>query len=99
MVVDVAVERTGDGELEVRWRVDPAVPVDVFQGTSPDDTAEPVATAHAGTSLVVSGLDPTVRHYFRVAAPGHEGVVAAERRLPLEGAMNLRDLGGYVAAG
>jgi protein-tyrosine phosphatase len=46
----------------------------------------------------LTGLDPRVRHYVRLQAPDGEAVVVAERLVPLDGAMNFRDLGGYRGA-
>jgi protein-tyrosine phosphatase len=72
----------------------------LFASTSPD-------VAHTGVHLVVgphqssaavAGLDPAWRWYFDVVDRGSTAHVA-ERRLPLLGALNFRDVGGYPAAG
>ena len=84
----------------------PSTTVEVSLGPAPDrnDHAAPVATVPAdtgdgdGDGLVLDGLDPGARHYVHVAPAGGAGIVAAERRVPLEGSLNFRDLGGYRTA-
>jgi protein-tyrosine phosphatase len=96
------VDRLDDTTLRVRW---PAAytlaPVSVFAGDSPDtiDRDAPVARSLGLTrSVTIRGLDPAARTYFEVvphsATPAR---VVAERRLPLDGTNNFRDLGGYDA--
>ncbi|HUF32474.1 MAG TPA: tyrosine-protein phosphatase [Acidimicrobiales bacterium] len=101
-ITDLTVEGVGDGDLTVRWRsVGDPVPVEVSVGPTPDaiDHAAPVARVDDGTEVRLTGLEPG-RHYVAVApAAGGPAVVAAERQVALEGALNFRDLGGYRAAG
>jgi protein-tyrosine phosphatase len=102
-VTEVQVEGAGDGSLRVRWRLagDRQVPVEVCVGPSPDaiDHSQPVARVEDREEVQLEGLGAG-RHYVAVApAGGGPAVVAAERRVPLQGALNLRDLGGYPAAG
>lgn len=69
----------------------------VFAGPAPDriDRAREVARLAAGARLPLAGLPVADRHFLVVVgADGHEELVA-ERLLPLEGAQNFRDLGGY----
>jgi protein-tyrosine phosphatase len=71
----------------------------VYAGSAPDriDRRRPVARFQAGARLPLAGLPVADRHFFAVVgADGHEELVA-ERLLPLEGAQNFRDLGGYPA--
>jgi protein-tyrosine phosphatase len=69
----------------------------VFAGPAPDriDRRRAVASFRGGERLRLDGLPAAERHYLAViGADGHEELVA-ERLLPLEGAQNFRDLGGY----
>jgi protein-tyrosine phosphatase len=69
----------------------------VFAGPAPDriDRARAVARLAGGARLPLAGLPEADRHFLVVVgADGHEELVA-ERLLPLEGAQNFRDLGGY----
>ena len=43
----------------------------------------------------ITGLDPASRHYFHVRDEDGNRFMTAERRVPLEGAVNFRDIGGY----
>jgi protein-tyrosine phosphatase len=100
-VVDVVVRVEADG-LAVSWTLGQggAGPVDVCVGPTPEgiDHAHPVATVDEGSEVRLRGLGPG-RHYVSVApAGGGPAVVAADRRIPLEGALNFRDLGGYRTA-
>jgi protein-tyrosine phosphatase len=97
VVVQVAVSGDGRGDLEVRWELQGDGPVDVAVGPTPEsiDHAHPVAVVADATSVVLHDLGPG-RHYVSVAPAGAgSAVVAAERLVPLEGARNFRDLGGY----
>jgi protein-tyrosine phosphatase len=94
------VERVGNGEFRIRWPASFTLgAVDVFVGPAPDriDRSEPVAHARAlFNKVTVSGIDPFERPYFELAADGGEKRrIVAERRLPLEGSDNFRDIGGY----
>jgi protein-tyrosine phosphatase len=90
------VERDGD-RLVVTWVGDD--PVAVHVSLSPDDPGDvPVSDARAGR-VELDGLAADERHYVHLVQAGGDTVVAAERRVPLRGTMNFRDLGGYTGAG
>ncbi|MGW0771465.1 tyrosine-protein phosphatase [Streptomyces sp. NPDC002676] len=97
VVLAVDVVRDGTGVLDVSWALAGAGPVEVAVGPTPEsvDHDRPVARVHGATRLPLPGLGPG-RHYVSVApADGGAAVLAAERVVPLEGASNFRDLGGY----
>ena len=99
MIQHVEVRGDGRGALDVSWEQAGDGPVDVAVGPTPDhiDHGRPVAVVE-GSSVSLSDLGAG-RHYVSVApAGGGSAVVAAERLLPLEGALNFRDLGGYSTA-
>jgi protein-tyrosine phosphatase len=89
MVDELVLERV-DGALVARWsgRLD-----EVRVGPSPDTPGVPVEPGNDGR-VVLSELDPLVRHYVH-GRIGDRWVVAGERLVPLEGTLNFRDLGGY----
>jgi len=101
IVTDVNVERDELGGLVVTWTIEgPDRGVEVASGPRPDriDHARAVSVAPGQRSLHVEGPAST-RSYFSVSpAGGGSGLVAAERRVPFEGAVNFRDLGGYVTS-
>ena len=96
MLVSNAVHiwRESDGDYHIEWRA-----------SHPDTqvTVEPVisnsaAQAHydADTERArVSGLAPANRHFFRVRDQHGTEVLAAERKLGMQGTPNFRDFGGY----
>lgn len=90
-----------EGESLVLYGAPLAAGATVFAGPAPDriDRRRPLARFRGGERLRLEGLPAAQRHYLVVrGADGHEELVA-ERLLPLEGAQNFRDLGGYPARG
>jgi len=95
---NVTLIRTGDDALEISWNVDKkAREVAVFAGKSPDhiDRRNPAAISQGKSFVQISGLDPGARYYFEVAPDHGSKIIISERRVPLEGSVNFRDLGGY----
>jgi protein-tyrosine phosphatase len=101
-VIEVAVDRQPAGELTVSWDLDGEdSAVDVAVGPTPETVDHDHAlTVPAGQrSAQLPDLGPG-RHYISVSPhDGGAALVAAERRLPFEGALNFRDLGGYRTSG
>jgi protein-tyrosine phosphatase len=73
-----------------------AGPVEVFVSSSPDrsDSDKPLTTIRK-TPVEVSVPDLPGRVYFHLKPASGPTRVVSIRRLPLEGAKNFRDLGGY----
>lgn len=98
------VERLSDTKLQIRWSEDFASgPVRVYAGQSPDriDRSAAIAVAEDTVTLRAprgaDGLGLENRLYFElVPESGGHAARTAERRLPLKGADNFRDLGGYL---
>jgi protein-tyrosine phosphatase len=101
-----SVERVDENSVRLRW---PSIfangPVDVFAGLTPDAIDRTRALARAsGSELILSNVDsPFIDRRFRlyyelIPSGGGAPVVIAERRLPLDGLDNFRDLGGYTTA-
>jgi protein-tyrosine phosphatase len=98
VVAHVEVDAQPDGELLARWEFEgEPVAVDVATGFSADsvDHQHQRTVPPDQTSLRLSGH--AGRRQFVSVAPhgGGPAVVAADRRVPFEGATNFRDLGGY----
>jgi len=92
---DAAVDRGDDGSLTLTWAVDgDAGPVEVAWGATPDAADEVLTTVDGETTVTVDDPAPNGRAYFRLSR-GEATVTVAERRVPLEGVPNFRDLGGY----
>ena len=94
----IEVETTGRGVVAIRWQPEfTTAPVTVTLGRSDDtiDRSSPVV-ADASSYCVVSGLEPGARYYFRLDGSDGRHAIVAERGVPIEGAVNFRDLGGYA---
>lgn len=99
-VCGVEVERQPGGPYRLAWSEafgDRAVELRV--AGSPEGLAGTPPRLRAARGASVAGLAPGERHYFHLAPDGGEGLVVAERGVPLERGVNFRDLGGYAGAG
>lgn len=95
------VERTPEHDYLLRWRsFHPGQRIAIYMADAPDryyaggHPGTPVACSTAEEALV-RNPDRSIRHYFYLESERGEGVILAERKLPLEGTPNFRDLGGY----
>ena len=95
-ITHVNAERVGPNELVVTWRG--AVDVIAFVSDSPDDAGTRIIDLDGPRMLSLTIDDCADRPYVHLFAPEHGFVVAAERRVPLDGAFNFRDIGGYHTA-
>lgn len=87
----VNVLTVGD-EIVVRWRGG-SDQMSVFVSANPDDAGVDVRAPDApGQATIPARPGRTYIHLFE---PSQGFVVAAERRLPMDGPTNFRDLGGY----
>lgn len=91
---DAAVAREADGSLAISWEVDGDEPVEILWGTDPASLVTPLTTVEGASSTKVADPAPGGRAFFRLVSGDAERTVA-ERRVPLEGVPNFRDLGGY----
>jgi protein-tyrosine phosphatase len=100
------VDRLSEESVRLRW---PAAfssgSVAIFAGLSPDaiDRTHPLAVASNGSVTFTTSDLPEVEDVYRLyyelsPASGAEPLIATERRLPLQGLDNFRDLGGYATA-
>ncbi len=97
-VVSATAERAGTSFV-LSWTTGGDVQrVTIFEGTSPDQIQNVVADTEGVASIVIEGLDPAARHYFRVKGGKGPGVITAERGVPQIGVLNFRDVGGYATA-
>ena len=99
MLISEAVQiwRESDGDYHIEW-----------QASHPDTrvTVEPLSpsgsvSAHYSEDsrrVRMSGLEPRSRHFFRVRDQHGTEVLAAERKLGMQGTPNFRDFGGYPTA-
>ena len=94
-------ELIGPGVYRLDYQAAPdAGPVEVFASSRPDsiDSIKPVLTIRR-TPANVSIPGQMGRIYFHLKPASGPTRVVSIRRLPLEGAKNFRDLGGYRTSG
>lgn len=95
---DPAVLRLTDQSVKISWRFkSEPVTVKIFAGPSPEliDHTQPLAAPGTADDIVIDQLKSDQPYYFALAADNAPALITAERRVPLEGAVNFRDLGGY----
>ncbi len=96
---EATVTRTGADSVRIRWHPSAGPQeVAVFEGESPAgiDRQKPLARTSAAV-VALDGLDPHCPHYFELVPAQGRPLIVAERRVPAEGTVNLRELGGYRA--
>ncbi len=97
-IFDAAVDRIGKDAVRISWQIRlKDLQVLIYHGDSPEtiDHSRPFCRIGGTTEVEFSGLNPEKPHYFEIATEKTAGIIISERRLPLEGAVNFRDLGGY----
>ncbi|MFH1135765.1 MAG: tyrosine-protein phosphatase [Pseudomonadota bacterium] len=100
-IVALETSRLDQDVLEVAWKSSrPGLTVEISAGTDPfsPHLFKPLTTAIGRERVRFDDLERDRRYYFRLAAGTEKPLLTAERRLPLEGAVNFRDLGGYETA-
>lgn len=96
----VTVTRPDDQFLCLQWQ-EPADRTVIYVGSNPHALTEmaPVVSVSGAREATVAGLNTAVRHYFRLEFRGGawdgRSFIAAERVVPLQKSVNLRDAGGY----
>lgn len=99
LIYDVAVKRTENDSVEVCWKTEcNDLKVSVYLGDSPNNIDEKTlaASVKGKHHVTISGLAPYVLTYFKLVPDNGRSVITGERRVPFEGTMNFRDLGGYM---
>ena len=101
-VVPAAAVRLANGRFHLAWQRQ-AERVEIFAAPDPArlTTATPIAEVKEAQSATILLNENWPRPYFGLrfvdeGRPGNHLLTVAERVLPIEGAINLRDLGGYV---
>ncbi len=100
--VDAVAMRTQSGNVELRWLPE-APKINIYGGDTPARfTRQPVEVIYGGQLALLENAPAKDYRYHLLEFEGeaHDGerLIVAERELPLEGAVNFRDIGGYRAA-
>ncbi len=95
----IDVQEKSPGEYQLSWESEFGEhSISVSASTNPLSTAEKLLSKQAIGCADFSGLSSGRRHYFRLEDQNGRQRIAATRNLPLGGAVNFRDLGGYEIA-
>ena len=96
----LTISRLTNDQLQFRWSNEALKrPASIFWGHSPNgeaDDYQPLTLVEEENELVMADPSPGRRSYFLLVPAEGQSFVVAERRLPLVGQVNFRDLGGYV---
>jgi protein-tyrosine phosphatase len=98
-IVEMSVSRTGKTAVRLSWKTHHKdLQISIYHGDLPETIQrnEPILQIKGETAVEISGLNPDAPHYFEIVPENNSGVIVGERRLPLEGTVNFRDLGGYA---
>ncbi|EEL49991.1 MULTISPECIES: tyrosine-protein phosphatase [Bacillus cereus group] len=91
------IERNVENKLHITWE-DGVGEVSIYWSTSSEqieENGEFLLQVSGGSSCTIEDPSLKARPYFRLVASNGQAATVAERRLPLQGAYNFRDLGGY----
>lgn len=97
-IFDASVERTAKNAVRINWKTRRKnLAISIYHGPSPETIQrnQPILSTKGKTAAEIKGLDPAVPCYFEILPENSPGIIVGERRLPLQGAVNFRDLGGY----
>ena len=100
VLFDASVDRTGKDAVRLSWKTHlKDLQVLIYHGDSPEtiDHNKPFCRIGGKIAVEFSGLNPEKPHYFEITTDKNAGIIIGERRVPLEGTVNFRDLGGYEA--
>ena len=90
----VHIWRESDGDYHIEWRASDSDTQITVEPLTANSAAQSHYDADAGR-IRVSGLAPATRHFFRLRDQHGTEVLAAERKLGMQGTPNFRDFGGY----
>ena len=96
---DASVERVAKATVRISWKTHfKDLQVSIYHGNSPEAIQHnaPRYRIKGETTVEISGLNSDMPHYFEIVSDKGSARVISERRLPLQGAVNFRDLGGYA---
>ena len=95
---NVRLLRSANDSVEISWEsFEDSRTLSIYKGESPEaiDYRTPVACVKGKSHVQIFDLNPDVRFYFELVPDQGSGIIVSERRVPLEGSVNFRDLGGY----
>jgi len=97
-----SVERTAKDVVRISWKTRlQNLAVSIYRGDSPETIQhnQPLLQVKGETAAEIKGLGHASPCYFEIMPENGTGIIVGERRLPLQGTVNFRDLGGYQTVG
>lgn len=95
----VSATRLPDGDLALTWEGKTDVINIYARPLRPDSpSAELLTSVSEQQELIIDHLPADTRYLFELELADGRVITTAERVLPLEGGVNFRDIGGYIAA-
>ncbi|MCU0597738.1 MAG: tyrosine-protein phosphatase [Desulfobacterales bacterium] len=95
-ITDAKVERIDRHTVKLCWEPAHKNPtVSIYNGAHALERKIPATDCPSGC-LEISENEPHIRYYYRLEDDNGYSLMAAERRVYLEGAVNFRDIGGYL---
>ena len=100
MIKQAEIKRNKKNMIEIQWVTEREnQTISIFSGESPEtiNHESPLAVVKNKNLFQFPAPESGDRLYFELKPDHGRGLILAERRVPLQGAVNFRDLGGYRA--
>jgi len=97
----VRLERMNNDELKIVWEASSPSEGTIYYSGNPafnESAVVELSAARGGAEWTIRNPEPGSRGYLFIRLPDGTVITAAERVLPLQGAINFRDMGGYMTA-
>lgn len=98
--IELKMERIGQNQIHISWH--PPVKLEkvaIYRSAAPafnESESHLIAIVTQGSQWTFQDPQPNARGYYYVKFSESIIIAVADRVLPLEGALNFRDMGGYV---
>lgn len=93
---EAVIQRHDAETVEIFWPGGNTPPAAVYVRDAADQWQQAVDPEQISASRLILALpEAIIRPFFKIVAGDGSCVIVAERRIPLKGAMNFRDIGGY----
>ena len=95
---NLTLTQSGDDSVRISWNLrGKIVKIAIFSRPSPDEIDHHLSAVELKEKAArdISGFDPDTRYYFEMVSDAGVKTTISQRRVPLEGSVNFRDLGGY----
>ncbi|MBT3225960.1 MAG: tyrosine-protein phosphatase [Deltaproteobacteria bacterium] len=96
-LIDICIERIDENQIKIKWNPRSYQGfVSIYQSSAANQTVtckliEKTSDHH----LILTDPQNEVRNYYRLIPENNEGIWVGERRVPMTGTVNFRDMGGY----